>query len=1161
MTRIHKPQVKGVQGTVPFRPEYELVDLSLATRGDQEDKEFAENPVLRFNLRRGNTLAVVICEIVGGKYVDSLNIIQEKNRPHEIATVHWVRKGLRKFFDMCLPYVQQANTQNLDGLGSFDGNFGKVYRGRDEYLEELRKVIFFEVEQSMTRDRASIDVYKTNKANGENAQVSYCREMETWIIASKNVSLAARSPADLELYSQTRYSFALLIAQEWFRLISPLSPARLSALQAALTNHTIVGEYVGHPDHQHLVRYTSKDILFYAYVDHNSDYTCLPPAQAFALFREFGLSHVKVQLYGCYARPTELYAALESLFMQTSKEDIDEGEEGSVLYFVRNERPDRQDLKEFIRQVLAGEESSLAAETQREAFSTQHTLSLAKLKTLEYRLYRKLREKLKHFKPEKSVDDVLRIYKKEVRDLIEGQELPRPLDFYFEVASVALAFIARNPKAQDKLQEHYIDFLDKIVAGVNEGNLDLKGEESQDVVEIVLITPPEVVPNGQIRALAEELNYEYKRVKDWNENRLPKEKSLFHLIHAQKLSARFDKKALVVQVGFGETGQRECLQALGRLRAAGTRIEDEEVARLVGEGDLEARVGKLFEDVNSRENQLLHVHPTHILVLPSLEGAVAAIQQRLSLLSAPLPPPVPSPASQDQTQAPVLTSAIRIPASNGKRVLVIVPMGIPGMGKTYLVQRLEAEVVSLGCSFSIVSSDQVRRGCMEEYMARTRTTDLEKAFDSTAKKAREVFYDRVKEGLRSSKQVHVLFIDKNHPPNAVSSTLKELSKIQPKGISKLELVALVPDCTQKFTNSRGMGSSEYELSFTFLVQCLKRTIGRQEHETMVGSPAKKAAVVLMMFSMYRDVRFSDLLRQGFDHILRVPFTDESKVHYPEPLVDSIADILANLKPGSMPEEQDTQSIVTALNFIPNQFSVVNSLGPVLTSLTDIVRRQAAPPLPPLQEPMQVDAPVARRQAEPLNLKQMPMYLGIDVELWLGPGLLGFLRSCLFALARTYTRDEDLKSDYEDLIADFYSTGYQSGLPISEKWQFPKSLHLTTKYIGPNKQAASSDPAVKSFRVNEEVSLCARLFAYVPQKIMCVLVDVLTADIPVANKFPHVTCLLGKWPAKCSNDVLNGISFEAEMNKQRATICGEEVTVYTIRLQPELAVKGLTKAFF
>ena len=1159
-----KARVKGVEATVPFQTECTLVDLSLNTRGNDEDREFAEDPMIRLNLRRGNTVSVVINPIEGGKYVDPSQIIYVKNKPHEITTAKWVRKGMRKFFDMCLPYVQQSSTSNLDSQGSFTGNFAKVYRGRDSYLEELRKVIFSEVEQSMIRDRVAIDVYKTNKANGENAQVAYSRELAAWIIASKNVSLAARTIEDLTMYSQSRYAFALLIAEEWFRLIAPLSAERVAQLQAVLADHTIVGEYVGHPDHQHLVRYTSKDILFYAYVDHNSADTCLPPPQAFSLFRSFGLSHVKATLYGSYSRPSDLYTAMESLFMHTSKEDINEGEEGSVLYFVRNEAPTREDFREFTKQVINEEEAKLTAEMQAEVFRTQHTLSLAKLKTLEYRIYRKLREKLKHFSAEKSVDDVFRVFKHEVKELIEGHELPRPLEFYHEVAKVALISISRNLSIQSKLQEHYIDFLDKIIARVGENEPISEGNEEgnrEKVVEIVVITPPEVIPSGQIQSLAMELGYTYSRQKEYRENSYSKDKTLFHLLHAQKLSARFDGQTLIVHLGFENEAKKECLRSLGRVKASGIRIEDEEIERLV-EGDVEEKVEKLWEDVHSREQQMLHVYPRHILVLGTLEGAVAAIHSRLSELQTQTTPRVsetpPQPLSTPTAPLPAQSTA----PSGSKRVLVIIPMGIPGMGKTYLVQRLEAETQSLGCSFHIVSSDKVRRSLMEDYMERTHSRDLNKAFESTAKKAKTVFFDRVREGLRSNKPVHVLFIDKNHPPNAVSPTLKELESMRPKGVSKLELVALVPECSQKFRINRGNGHSEYELSLSFLVQCLKRTIEREDHETLVGSEAKKGGVVMMMYAMYRDVRFADYVKKGFDHVIRAPFTDESPAHFPEPLVDSITDLLSSLSVGSLPPESDVQPIVSALSHIPNVFKPINTLASALSALTAIIRRPPASVVSD-PEPMQVDTPlvpVTPKKPEGLNLKQIPIFLGIDVEQWFGPALLPFVRSCLYSLSLTYSRDTDLKSDYEELTANMYARGYTSAEPLNSSWKYTNTLHLTTKFLGGGKHRPA-DPALSTYRVNEEVALAARIFAYVPQRIMCVLCDILTPNVQVENRFPHITCLLGKWAAKCSNDVLTNITFEGDLHKQTASICGESVTVYTIRMQPEWLVHGLTKAFY
>jgi hypothetical protein len=42
-----------------------------------------------------------------------------------------------------------------------------------------------------------VELLKTEKANGENAQVSYCYDLDAWVICSKNVSLVANCLEDL----------------------------------------------------------------------------------------------------------------------------------------------------------------------------------------------------------------------------------------------------------------------------------------------------------------------------------------------------------------------------------------------------------------------------------------------------------------------------------------------------------------------------------------------------------------------------------------------------------------------------------------------------------------------------------------------------------------------------------------------------------------------------------------------------------------------------------------------------------------------------------------------------------------------------------------------------------------------------------------------------
>lgn len=57
-----------------------------------------------------------------------------------------------------------------------------------------------------------MELIKTEKINGENAQVSYNYEYDAWVICSKNVSLLASFPEDLAMYKEPRYHYALLIA-------------------------------------------------------------------------------------------------------------------------------------------------------------------------------------------------------------------------------------------------------------------------------------------------------------------------------------------------------------------------------------------------------------------------------------------------------------------------------------------------------------------------------------------------------------------------------------------------------------------------------------------------------------------------------------------------------------------------------------------------------------------------------------------------------------------------------------------------------------------------------------------------------------------------------------------------------------------------------------
>ena len=133
---------------------------------------------------------------------------------------------------------------------------------------------------------------------------------------------------------------------------------------------TLVGEYVGSDEHQHLVKYSRVTIIFYAIVENNSIKDCIPCDRAWKLFDKWNLDKVAITTLGTYSDYNKLCDNLCRVFKDVAKSEIAQEEEGNVLYFVKRNKQDPEESE---------------------------VLSLCKLKTLEYRLFRKMREKLRNF--------------------------------------------------------------------------------------------------------------------------------------------------------------------------------------------------------------------------------------------------------------------------------------------------------------------------------------------------------------------------------------------------------------------------------------------------------------------------------------------------------------------------------------------------------------------------------------------------------------------------------------------------------------------------------------------------------------------------------------------------------------------------------------------
>jgi hypothetical protein len=146
--------------------------------------------------------------------------------------------------------------------------------------------------------------------------------------------------------------------------------------------------------------------------------------------------------------------------------------------------------------------------------------------------------------------------------------------------------------------------------------------------------------------------------------------------------------------------------------------------------------------------------------------------------------------------------------SNIKRVIVLIPMTIPGNGKTFFINQLRALIEKYRIKFYSIGSDLIRRKVMDDMMRKNRRMTEKEAFEKSGKIAGFKFEEELVNVFdeifqNSSIKNSIIYIDKNHPPNAINRSTEPIRKYLEKNVNtsfKLDLqyVALIPDCINYF---------------------------------------------------------------------------------------------------------------------------------------------------------------------------------------------------------------------------------------------------------------------------------------------------------------------------------------------------------------------------
>ena len=355
-------------------PNITLLDIKITDRGrhiNLEDKLYLENDSLFHMVRRGNT------------------IIQNT----QTKEAHIARVGLKKFYDY------------------------KKHYNKNDLTEQLLERRVLDPVKSSTHP---LSVYLTEKANGENCQITYCGVFQGWIISSKNVSIAVRNEQDIkwyetQAYPKERYIFCIEFAKVWFDLVTNRIKDKIDEFKLEMNNYTLIGESVGDLNRQHIKLYNKRDFLFYAIVNHLTlpEETCISLQKAFELFKKYNLSYVPVEPSEKFNSYNELKNYLDKQYDEVMLRTVDNGGEGCVVYFVENSEN-----------------------------GNERILGLAKLKTFEYRMYRKLREKSKGISMEHvpSKEVLMSKIRKESLDILEGNESKLNFEEYMKFASFYFDF-------------------------------------------------------------------------------------------------------------------------------------------------------------------------------------------------------------------------------------------------------------------------------------------------------------------------------------------------------------------------------------------------------------------------------------------------------------------------------------------------------------------------------------------------------------------------------------------------------------------------------------------------------------------------------------------------------------------------------------------------
>lgn len=1167
--------IKVVEIENPINSNAMLVDISMSSKGVDEEKTYLNHPEMTSVIRRGNTLIEYYYVDQYGSYIYDY--------------CEMLRKGMKKFVDIPFDFIDPKDKDSLSLNYSLETS--KV---------EALKYIFYPIFQAL-KEGFLIEIIKIMKANGENAQISYSKKLKCWAIASKNVCLCAKDRSDFKKYDilnketkqNTRWYFAYLIGNCWFDIIDSLTstPELITELQEYIADKTLIGEYVGNQNHQHLVRYMKHTILFFGIVKNNSTDNSLPVLEAFSIFKRFRLDVVPYEYIGTIETKQELFTALKQLYVRIAESSIIDEEEGSVIYFSQT--------------------CARTIKSNPQYRKNDKILSLGKLKTYEYRIYRKLREKLKnHLEIDNCENSRKKInqFFEEIRLMTQGFSLPMPLEFYYKVADVSFEFANKLKGQITDLHSNYIDFIE-VIHSIIDDSISLKSRaikfdnimtyntliqnqlKSKTIIEIIIYAPPCYLSDCFLKELSNNFNSSIynQLIEEDNYSSISSSVILYHInMHNFRNIIKLAENKLIVFLGLNEVEIKKGLNCLKeKLKNPSFKSYNTNKSLLPffkeNEDDMNNTIDYYLKASINFVSKCKEKIKSNIIVYESFEeslmkdyinnidAVVSLIKDKtekinlnnivedsfytnrtslididntlktkkqyskyngnpfISIYEEHINPfeklkkeyeEIINIEQNEKKEENVISSSAETinnivennSLSSEKIVIVLIPMTIPGNGKTFFIEQLIPMMKEYSIDFYTLSNDKIRREVMDEMISSNRMTEAE-AFASSGKKANYIFEQKLRKTFQEiywnkSSNKALIYIDKNHPPNAIYRSTEGIKDFLRNNFNSqiklnLQFVALIPLCVNHFS----YGKSDFiPFSLSYFIQCYLRVKHRRDHPTLNGGSKELIPIFGMFIKNFNTVNLNDntlINHYKLDKVIQLPFTDEmTEDVLPKELVVSAKDYFSHI------QRTERITLDSKAELLEHYIQYYYFKGNEFFSTKGLVSSTAEPIITKL-----------------FNITINTIYK-IKSFLYLGVLISGeknyvpfksTIDNGLKAIKAAYTfNTEDICNliNCLQLIREF---------SLPKDWKYPHKFHknlwhCTTLYKG-NKSITqfNKEKEYEEYIEGKEIKVSVYGLIYIPDKI---ITSIILMNPQTVNKFPHITSFINGYAPKVSNIIMN-----------------------------------------